>query len=280
MRALPFSTNTTETISSKISELTLSIARRYFPNDAITINALNNYSLAITGTIGAGKSTVCESLVYIFNTIFPDVHIVAYPEFLFVKDSELSGNILSAKINGNISSNTLQSYILDNWNHIMKQNASLQGFRLFERCVDDCVSCFCNIENKYGNLSDAQFMSLYEELKKIDERYDIPTYFNNEDENISHFTKLYSNDLNYNLQKIMSIISNDILNGINKRIIGLSVLPKTSKERISIRNRDGETGYSDEQLFMYSVHYEKLFDMLDKGKRINRFVDMGALLVI
>ena len=280
MNPLPFSTNDQNTISSKISELTLSIARRYLPNDESTISALSNYSLVITGTIGAGKSTVCESMVHIIKTLFPELCIVTYPEFLFVKDAGLSSNLLTAKINGGISSNTLQSFILDNWNNIMSQNEKYQGFRLFERCVDDCVTCFCNIENKAGKLSDAQFMSLYEELKKIDEHYDIPTYFNirNEHNTESHFTKLYSNDLNYNLQKILSIISGDILNGIKKRIIGLSILPKISKERIIIRSRDGESGYTDEQISIYSTHYEKLFNMLDKGERIDRFVDMGALL--
>ena len=280
MDPLPFSTNTNDVISSKVSEPTLSIAHRYLPNDEQTINALSNYSLVITGTIGAGKSTVCESIAYNIKSLFPDMRIVAYPEFLFVKDCNLSGNILAAKINGSISSNTLQSYILDNWNHIMTQNKDLRGFRLFERCVDDCVTCFCNIENKAGALSDSQFLSLYEELKKIDEHYDIPTYFNIgcRRESSSHFTKLYSNDLNYNLQKILSIISGDILNGINKRIIGLSILPKISKERITVRSRNGESGYTDEQIAIYSTHYEKLFDMLDRGERINRFVDMGALL--
>lgn len=276
----PFSSNSFDTIKSKISEQTFTIAARYLPpNDETIINALNSYSLVITGTVGAGKSTVCESLLMIFKTLFPNLNIITYPEFLYVKDEDVGEKLLNNKISGDISSNTLQSYILDNWRHIMRMNKPHSGFKLFERCVDDCVICFCNLENKTNRLSDAQFMNLYEELKKIDEEFEIPTYFQTNDERRqSHFTKLYSNDLNYNLQKILSIISGDIINSISNRIIGLSIQPKTSKERILIRSRSGECGYSDDEIALYSNHYEKLFAMLDRGDRITRFVDLGTLL--
>ena len=101
-------------------------------------------------------------------------------------------------------------------------------------------------------------MALYEELRTIDKTYDIPTYFEITDEqNESHFTKIYSTDLNYNLANILSIIGCDISNNIKNRIIGLSIKPKTSKERIMKRSREGESGYTDEQLQIYSTHYEK-----------------------
>ena len=122
-------------------------------------------------------------------------------------------------------------------------------------------------------------MALYEELKDIDKSYNIPTYFETSNEqNESHFTKLYSTDLNYNLSNILSIIGCDVSNNIKNRIIGLSIKPKTSKERIMKRSREGECGYTDGQLQTYSTHYEKLFDFIDKGEKISRFVDLGMLL--
>ena len=275
-----FSNETNETIASRISSKTLALAKRYLPpDDPKILSALSEYSLVITGTIGAGKSTICESLIYILHQLFPNLDIVPFPEFLFIGDSELSGKMLNEKIKGNISSNTFQSYIIDSWKKIMNENGTKEGFRIFERCVDDCVICFCNIENKAKKLSDSQFMTLYEELRTIDKTYDIPTYFEITDEqNESHFTKIYSTDLNYNLANILSIIGCDISNNIKNRIIGLSIKPKTSKERIMKRSREGESGYTDEQLQMYSTHYEKLFDFIDKGEKISRFVDLGMLL--
>ena len=275
-----FSNETNGTIASRITNQTLKLAKRYLPtDDPKTISALSDYSLVITGTISAGKSTICESLVYILHQLFPELEIVPFPEFLFTGNSELSEKMLKEKINGNVSSNTFQSYIIDSWKKIMSENGNKKGFRIFERCVDDCVICFCNIENKAKKLSDSQFMALYEELKDIDKSYDIPTYFEIADnQNESHFTKIYSTDLNYNLTNILSIIGCDISNDIKNRIIGLSIEPKTSRERIVKRSREGESGYTDEQLQMYSTHYEKLFDFIDKGKKISRFVDLGMLL--
>lgn len=275
-----FSNETNETIASRITSKTLALAKRYLPpDDPKILSALSEYSLVITGTIGSGKSTICESLIYILHQLFPNLDIVPFPEFLFIGDSELSGKMLNEKIKGNISSNTFQSYIIDSWKKIMNENGTKEGFRIFERCVDDCVICFCNIENKAKKLSDSQFMALYEELRTIDKTYDIPTYFEITDEqNESHFTKIYSTDLNYNLVNILSIIGCDISNNIKNRIIGLSIKPKTSKERIMKRSREGESGYTDEQLQMYSTHYEKLFEFIDKGEKISRFVDLGMLL--
>ena len=277
---LNFSNDTNETVASRITSQTLELAKRYLPPDnPKTLAALSEYSLVITGTIGAGKSTMCESLVYVLHRIFPELNIVPFPEFLFIGDSELSEKLLNEKIKGGVSSNTFQSYIIDSWKKIMNENGTRKGFRIFERCVDDCVVCFCNIENKTKKLSDAQFMTLYEEVKDMDESDDIPTYFDITDkQNESHFTKIYSTDLNYNLQNILSIIGCDINNDIKNRIIGLSIKPQTSKERMINRSREGESGYTDNQLQLYSTHYEKLFEFIDKGEKINRFVDLGMFI--
>ena len=279
--SLPFSNSSIDKIAEKITHETLIRASHYLDinKEPNLIDKLNKYNLVITGTIGAGKSTMCESIVYVLNHIIPNLPILTYPEFLYVNNNKLSGKLLNEKINGQISSNTFQSYVLDNWWHIMKQNENQDGFKLFERCIDDCVICFCNIENKLNRISDIQLMGLYEDLKKLVKHYDVPTYFLADPPRLnSHFTKINSTDLNYNIQTIFSIISADLHNGINNRIIGLYVDSDTSKDRIIKRSRTGESGYTDEQINIYTTHYKKLFKMLDKGLRINRFVDLGQLL--
>lgn len=277
---LPFSSVSPDKIAEKVSNETILRACHYLDvGNKELLEKLANYSLVITGTIGAGKSTVCESVIYILKSILPELNLLTYPEFLYVNNNHLSGRLLSEKINNGISSNTFQSYVLDNWWHIMNQNNNQKGFRLFERCIDDCVVCFCNMENKKHKISDIQLMSLYEELKLLVSKFDVPSYFEaSPTRSNSHFTKIISSDLNYNLQTIFSIISADLHNGINNRIIGLYIDSETSKSRIIKRSRTGETGYSDEQIAEYTKHYKKLFNMLDKGKRISRFVDLGQLL--
>ena len=278
----PFSELSDGEISQKITDETIERVRLYLNNLATPdiINKLQDYSLVITGTIGAGKSTICESIVHILKTLYPSLSLITYPEFLFVNDGDTSNKLLTEKINNRVSVNTFQSFILDKWRNILEQNKNEKGFKIFERCVDDCVFCFCNIENKRQKLSDFQLFSLYEELKKLDEIYQVPTYFETTTvkNNDSHFTKINSTDLNYNIQTIFSIISADLHNGIKNRIIGLYADTKLSKERIRKRLRDGELGYTDEQIDDYNKHYKKLFKILDNGVRFNRFVDIGQLL--
>lgn len=279
--SLPFSSLTDEMIASKITPETITRAKYYLniSQDEHLIDKLQNYNLVITGTIGAGKSTICESVVHILKQLFPQLSLLTYPEFLYVNNNRLSSKLLAEKIHYNITSNTFQSYVLDSWWNIMNQNKDKQGFKLFERCIDDCVICFCNLENKHHTMNDLQLLSLYEDLKKLINQFDIPSYFSSStSHNVSHFTRLTSTELNYNIQTIFSIIAADLHNGINNRIIGLYVEPEISKERIIMRSRTGESCYTDNQIEEYTNHYKKLFKMLEEGKRIDRFVDLGALL--
>lgn len=274
---LPFSTETNDVIASKISDQTVLMADRYISTNQWD---LIDYNIVITGTVGAGKSTLCESLVHVLKCINPALPVITYPEFLFIGDEGLSLKLLEKKIVGDVSMNTFQSYVLDNWEHIMTANQQhSHGIRIFERCIDDCVMCFANIENKNANVSDIQLFSLYKKLKQLVKKFDIPTYLSCKPPRMnSHFTKIRSGDLNYNLQQVISIIGSDILNGVKNRIIGLSVNAETSMDRMRSRARDGESGYSTSQIEMYTNHYERLFQMLDSDERIKRFVDIGKLI--
>ena len=166
----PFSGCDRQTIAKRISDAT--IVKFYeLITDKECMSKLDDYSLVVAGTIGSGKSTVCESLVYLFNLLLENKNIITYPEFLYTSDELLSSKLLACKLNGSVSSNTLQSFILDQWRKILNDNANIKGMRIFERCVDDSVFCFCNMENQSNNISDIQLLALYDELRRIDSRF-------------------------------------------------------------------------------------------------------------
>lgn len=270
-----FSENSFDHIKSKINDDTL----EQYKTQTSSINTqLTNYNLVITGTIGSGKSTICESLTYLFET--SNIKVNKYPEFLYVDEisnapsSNFSSIVLKKKIDKTISALTFQSYVLDSWETILNININETGLRLYERCIDDSVICFCNVANKDGSLTDIQLLSLYERLNNINKAFHVPSYF---DPDI-HFTEILSSDLNFNLLQILDIIVSDIKNNINKRIIGLSVSGFDSNARIKSRSRDGENGYSIDFIKLYNSHYKRLFKYLNKHKYLSRFVDIGKLL--
>jgi len=270
--SLPFSQNAESEITKCLTPDTIS----YFENQLTSLtseqkNKLLNYSLVITGTVGAGKSTRCETLAYLLNKF--DIKTNNYPEYLYI-DPKISGIMLGKKIKDEITAATFQSYILDNWEKIFKMNGKQSGFNLFERCADDCILCFCNIANENACMSDLQFLALYERLKTINTTYNIPSYFN---PNI-HFTEIAATDLNINLRQILDIIIHDIDNSVTNRIIGLKVSNYESKFRIELRAREGEDGYSMDSVQLFNNHYTKLFDYLSQGKYIKRFVDVGKFM--
>lgn len=268
----PFSTNSQSVIASKIEDSTI----KAYHNSLLTkLDKLANYSLIITGTIGAGKSTLCESIHYILSTQFPQLEISTFPEFLFI-DPEMAGNMLELRLTKQITVGTFQSYILDNWEKALKIASPKPSFRIFERCVDDCVLCFANLANKNNEMSDQFLLTLYDRMKQIDQKYNIPTYIDFDNREL-HFTEICSSDLNFNLRQILDIIVSDLNNSVESRIIGLSVSSFDSEQRVKIRSRNGESAYDSEILKTHNTHYQKLFKLLNKGKKIQRFLDLGQL---
>lgn len=233
---------------------------------------LDDYSLVITGTVGAGKSTRCEALNHVFTSA--GIPTTIYPEYITV-DNAISQRMLEKKMNKEISSNTLQSFILDNWEKLLINSSEKRGLSIYERCVDDSFVCFCNIENKNNAITENELLSLFERLKKMDKKYNVPSYF---DENI-HFTRIDSNDINFNIKQIVEIVISDVNAGVKSRIIGLEISDFNSAERIKKRSRGGETGgYSKKAISVLTSHYEKLYDLLENHGNLTRMVDIGKLL--
>lgn len=247
-----------------INNLTTETANNFIS----TVQSLNkNYQIAITGTVGSGKSTLCETMAALCRTanITPNV----YPEYL--AGNNLALQLLEQKINGKISSLTLQSYVLDIWELRLRQEIH-SNFSIFERCPDDSVLCFCNNDNAVDQLSDHDFLSLYRRMRKMLKKYPAPTYYSN----VVHFTKIQSSTIDLNVSQITDIIKSDIQNNIYQRIIGLSVTPYLSLSRINKRNREGEK-YTLDQATSYVRYYENLYETFEKKRNLNRFVDIGLL---
>lgn len=272
---LPFSDTDVLDIAKKIDDYAIVNFHELLPEDLI--EKLNDYSIVITGTVGSGKSTICESLVYLCHLHCPNLKVITYPEFLYVSDSQLSSALLARRLNGSISINTLQSYILDEWRRLLEMNKNKVGFRIYERCVDDTIACFCNTANKQGAISDIQLLSLYERSKQIARDYQVPSYFVSQNDECK-FIKLHSGALCDTIVEIAKIINADLREGVKQRIIGLSVAPDVSKYRIKLRSRTGESAYTDQQILDLVNHYEKLYASIENGNKIARFVDLGTLL--
>lgn len=231
---------------------------------------LNKYSLVITGTIGSGKSTICDIISSYVMQSSQKNNISLFPEF--ISKSEVGKNMLEQKLNGKISPETFQHYIADYWNDIL--HSKNQNIKIFERAPDDGVICFCNIDNKTKNLPDKSFLDIYEKTISINNKYNAPSYFSN---NIN-FSKINSLDINTNLMEIANIIDSDIKNNITCRIIGLSVSCELSMKRINNRSRNGEENYSESDIKMYVDLYENLYKKLEYNNGLKRFIDIGSLL--
>lgn len=233
----------------------------------------DSYSLAITGTVGSGKSTICESLSVMLRTC-NNIYTNNFPEFLYVND-DVSHLLLLKKIKGEISNVTFQNFVLDNWEYILQQRYDSRRFNIFERCADDSVLCFCNIDNAKHKINDLELHSMFCRLRNIDMSFDIPTYF---DDNL-HFKQIISGRIDAVMNEVLDVIESDAANGIKKRVIGLVVSDYVSKYRINERNRPGEREYYTESIInMYNTHYTKLFQVLNEKRCVSRFLDLGMLM--
>lgn len=267
---LRFGDNSDVSILRKISDTTKS----YFEKNVIDniVKSSVDYNLVITGTVGSGKTTMLESISALFEKFSKPT--INFPEYLHTMNGELSGELLKKKLESDISSLTFQSYILDMWEKTLYHNYKEEGIKLYERCVDDSVICFCNLDHYNERLTLMEFISLFDKMKKTIENYpNIPSYFHD-----TNFIKIKSKSLNENLMEIIDIISSDIASGIKHRIVGIEVTDNQSFERIKDRNRDGENSYDIQSIMLFNDHYNKLFTFLSENKNIKSIMDLRQFL--
>ena len=258
-----FSDLTDETLAELISPV---VKAAYAEAD---FSCNHKYNLVITGSVGSGKSTRLQSLTYLLKQ--NDIAHCNYPEYLRAVDPIFAGQLLNEKMQGNVSTMTLQSFVLDSWETLLKNNKDNNAnINIYERCVDDSVFCFSNFAHLVGDLTDIELLSLFNRMEAINKKHNLPSFTSSD----RHFTMITSDDLNNNLLQILGIILEDLKAGITNRIIGLHTTVEESMRRIAVRNRSGEDKYSEKTITKYVNHYDKLFKFMIDGGSVKSILDL------
>jgi len=230
-----------------------------------------HYKLVITGCVGSGKTTIISNLYELFEEFNP-VMIKEYLE----ANKTLGPLILSEFINGTISPLTTQNAILDIYENQLKGlKLEDHGIILYERIPDDNLTVFANLACKDNGLNDDEFKVLYSRTVDIDKKYGIPSYILR----TAEFKKINSSDLIDTVSIILSIIHDDIINGVSSRIIGISVCLEACKLRVKRRGRTDEDKYQDDYLNGIIKTYDNIYNVIEKDDynislfNIGRFIE-------
>lgn len=216
------------------------------------------YNLVITGTVGVGKSTICEVL---YNTLSPILNVKSYPEFINVKYNNVNvgTQIFEMKVNNVISAFTFQSYILDIWDYLLKQNCYNQSnincnFNIFERLPEDSVRCFAKLSLENKDMTKYEYDNLIHKHKHLISKYRLPGY------NAFKAVNVENDRLYATCHKIIKRIIDDYDSKIKNRVIYLTVTDeKIYKQRILNRSRTGEDSYNRRILNQFKSFYSIQF---------------------
>lgn len=221
---------------------------------------IKSYNLVITGTIGVGKSTICQILAKLFKYYSPESKIKLYPEYInYGKKTEketVGYKLFEMKKKDKINSFTLQTYIMDIWNDLFKENeyTNYDSFNIFERLPCDAVYCFAQYEYTIGAINEDEFKILEQKNKRMIEKYKLFSY---DDTCISIIENVQMTDT---VKEIIKIIIDDIENGIMNRTICLHINNiNTYLDRIDTRGRKGETADLDDCVNFYYQYYKQTF---------------------
>lgn len=224
----------------------------------------------ITGGVAVGKSSivnvVCEELTK------KGKNWILVPEYLDVKDDGLE--MLNKYFENKISVYEFQTYILNYYEWYLKNvKVSDDDIIIFERSIDDGITCFSNADNARGKLSISEFHGLFEKAKQLDEKYNIPSYILKND---FIFIPIKTVDVQKDGKLITEIINNREGENI---IIGLYNTDDRCYERMLKRNREGETSsYTKQSISDFNYHYKQLYKELMENDGEMRFVSLGKLI--
>ena len=207
------------------------------------------YKLIITGSIGVGKSTICEMVARCLNKISIDTNtqIISYPEYI-ASDSTYANKQLQKRLNNEITAFEFQQYILDCWEYLLKQNQKFikedkNVICIYERTPEDSVCCFAYMDHVNKVLNTTELQELSNRCYRLMSEYNIPSVCSS----TLFETRLFNNFDTCLIHLLMAIINEiqmDILEGNESRIVLIQSDPLTSMERIKRRNREGEEIYS------------------------------------
>ena len=221
----------------------------------------------ITGPTAVGKSSiikgVCENLM---KNKFKFSYI---PEYIDGRKDGLT--MLNKYFTHEISVFKFQNYILNYYRDTLK-NLRGNNMLIFERCIDDGITCYSNLDHKINTLSTVDFLRLYDSVKNLDKKYNLPSYILG---NNFVFTPIKAIDVKKTSKLITDIIRST---GNKNNIFGLYHTDETLWQRMCKRNRPGEKeSYTRETLKEFNAHYRKLYKGLMYGDGF-KFTELGKLI--
>lgn len=223
--------------------------------------------IVITGPTAVGKSSiikgVCENLT---KDKFKFRYI---PEYIDGRKDGLK--MLNKYFTHEISPFKFQNYILNYYRDTLK-NLRGNNMLIFERCIDDGITCYSNLDHKINALSTVEFLRLYDSVKNLDKKYNLPSYIlcNN-----FVFTPIKAIDVKKTSKLIADIIRST---GNKNNIFGLYHTDDMLWHRMCKRNRPGEKeSYTRDTLKEFNAHYRKLYKELMYGDGF-KFTELGKLI--
>lgn len=239
------------------------------------INKIRNCKkVIICGGVAVGKSSIINSVInYLLNK---NVKYIYIPEYIDIKPDAL--DMLNKYLKKEITVYEFQTYVINYYDEYLTQ-IKINGDEvlLFERGIGDAITCFSNLDYYNDGLTTNEFCTLYNLVRDLDKKYNLPSYFNKQDNNETDkiFIPIKTEDKERDGNIIGSIICNRNITNI---IIGLYNDDKVCYERMIKRNRPGEKeAYTLNKIEMFNYTYKQLYrNLMDKGY-IN-FISLGKLI--
>lgn len=283
------------------------VVEDYFVKNLLPLkDKFKNYQIAITGPISVGKSTMLEYLYKIFNKY--NFITEAIPEYISL-DPDVGIKMLGRFIKREITNTTFQNYIMDTYVSKFKSLKQEYQVCLIERLPDDSILCFANIAHKTHpeDVSLFELFVLFDKIKFCDIKYNLPSYIVKDEDKEAYkklkigqdeifnyylreteaikrqhkinFSEIVSNEIESTLITIMKQIKDDISTGLyHYHIFGLSASLETTRLRLELRSREGESDYSDDYLNSIIKYYNNLYEVLRDPNYTIRFTELEKLI--
>jgi deoxyadenosine/deoxycytidine kinase len=232
--------------------------------------------IIITGSVAVGKSSIVNYVKQELES--KNYNVILVPEYIdYLSDGV---TMLNKYFKSIITPYEFQLYILNYYetylNNLANQTneISKNSIILFERCIDDGITCFSNLDNKKGKLSNTELNDLLERALKINQKYNLPTYFKNTNQT---FIPIKTEDIELDSLLISSVIQ--LRSKYPNIIIGLYNSPEICYERLQERNREGESKFYDyEYIKTLSKHYKRLYKSLMHSRYPLSLTTIGSLM--
>lgn len=223
------------------------------------------YFCGITGPIGVGKSSA-YSIITQYLLSKHGGKVVKIPEYIDGRDKEVAHLLLQMYLDGKLSDASFQNYIQSYYNNafVGKEAGTINGkIVIMERCMSDSIVIFSNLANRKGNLDNLNLAIMLDNCIAIDENVGAPNYFKKNFE----FSRIKTETIEQTSEEIKRIIDNDLRTGVKNRVIGLYNTAEECFDRMTRRNRDGESSYTFQSIKNNCDMYMNLYDMIEDPER-------------